>query len=238
MLQSTDIVAALVSMKDDQLEKSLKQRDHYGWTVLARACGQGNLEIAKVLLDLGAYPTLMCYTATGGLMHGIQALRTDSTGVELVRLLVQHGAKLDILDEEGFTALMRAAARGTIEACQNLIDVGAGLETESKFGGNAVSYAARNGKIEAVRLLLKNGASAKPPSLLKGKWKDLSFDPQVAPELKREVLTLLNASTRTWRGVTSKLFSPQADQSTVDDLFSLVQESPSLQQVSKLFKSS
>jgi ankyrin repeat protein len=113
----TELVRALVSIPDDQPEKSVHQRGDNGFTVLGRACMADGPESVKLLLDVGSNPTLMAYIpGSVCLMHVTHQLSTDSAGVVMIRLLIQYGAKLDTSDDEGLTTLTRAAARGNLQS--------------------------------------------------------------------------------------------------------------------------
>jgi ankyrin repeat protein len=197
-VQSAEIVAALVTTNERRVQEVINRRNHRGWTALGRACITGNIEIATLLLDHGADPNVMIYSQQGPLMHLIQEICPDGNGLALLRLLFCYGARLDLLDEEGYTILIRAASRGLVQVCQNLVDVGAGPEVESSIGTNPVSAAARYGHVEIVRLLLRGGARGYPPSGLKsGSWRELDFGSEVTPQLRTEIFSLLKPSTRT-----------------------------------------
>jgi ankyrin repeat protein/beta-lactamase regulating signal transducer with metallopeptidase domain len=63
-------------------------------------------------------------------------------------------------DEQGFTALHRAAIGGEVEEVASLIDDGADVNVpQATFQGTPLQYAAAGGKTEVVELLLSSGAS-------------------------------------------------------------------------------
>ena len=67
---------------------------------------------------------------------------TDSR-LELVQHLLGHGAKADIKDENGDTALMLAAKDGLVEVCNLLIDHGADLHACDQLGLTPLHHAAK-----------------------------------------------------------------------------------------------
>jgi ankyrin repeat protein len=82
-----------------------------------------------------------------------------------VRLLLEHGAKIDGRDEEGATPLIRAAAHGSNHVVQALLEHGAGVDARDKYGNTALVAAACEfasidmpETLESLRLLLDKGA--------------------------------------------------------------------------------
>ena len=75
---------------------------------------------------------------------------------QTVKLLIEHGADLNITDtEEGFTALMFAAAEGQTEVVKVLLSNGANIKITDNDGDTALHFAEKNGHQEAVRELKK-----------------------------------------------------------------------------------
>ncbi|WP_293048746.1 ankyrin repeat domain-containing protein [Pandoraea sp.] len=85
------------------------------------------------------------------------AIAGAGRSVEIVRMLLDAGAAVEGVDDDGWTALERAAygdcgACGDDEMVRVLIDAGAALET-------ALMLAAGSGDVEIVRMLLDAGAN-------------------------------------------------------------------------------
>lgn len=106
----------------------------------------------------------------GGLPALVLAARAGHG--EVVRLLLEHGAKIDELSQNWKggrrPALTFAAEAGHISVVQQLLDAGAtvtlpGQEYNGKTG-TALHYAARSGHADIVRLLLSRGADANDKS--------------------------------------------------------------------------
>jgi uncharacterized protein len=77
---------------------------------------------------------------------------------EIVRLLIERGAKPDVLDDDGESALLHAAEQGALESVSALLDAGARLDIVSTKSGRTVALAAavRHGH-EVLRELDRRG---------------------------------------------------------------------------------
>jgi ankyrin repeat protein len=78
---------------------------------------------------------------------------------EVMRLLADKGADLDLGDVNGCTPLYMAAARGHYEVVRLLAEKGVKLDTRDKLGRTALYMAASKGDYYTVRLLVKKGAN-------------------------------------------------------------------------------
>jgi rhodanese-related sulfurtransferase len=103
----------------------------------------------------------------------------------LVRELAALGAKLELRNADGNTALWLACFSNDAAVVKSLIDAGANLDNQNDNGATCLMYAASSGKHELVALLLGAGANAEL----------LSLDDFRAVELAStvECLTLLKA---------------------------------------------
>ena len=95
----------------------------------------------------------------------------DSKGLRVVRLLIEHGARVDVKDADGTTALMRAVLAGHIDVVRLLLDKGAGVGDTDTKGETALHLACWQGHAAIVRLLLENGAD--PNAADKNGWTPL-----------------------------------------------------------------
>jgi len=79
--------------------------------------------------------------------------------LEMVSYLLARGADTDKQNNDGFTALICAAFKGSVEVAQLLLERGANMELADKDGWTALMWAAIKGHSEVVRLLLQRGAN-------------------------------------------------------------------------------
>lgn len=82
-----------------------------------------------------------------------------SDRLEIVDLLVRHGADLDLTDDAGNTALIWAARWGREDVVAYLIGKGASLDRQDVRGNTAIMSALDNGYTSTARLLLNAGAN-------------------------------------------------------------------------------
>lgn len=92
--------------------------------------------------------SLLTYAA----MHG----RAD-----LIKALIDAGAKPEEASDDWGTPLMMAAAKGDVASITELIKSGAKVNDQNKAGETALMMAVRTGTVEKVRTLIEAGASAK-----------------------------------------------------------------------------
>ncbi|PKN19712.1 MAG: hypothetical protein CVU71_04890 [Deltaproteobacteria bacterium HGW-Deltaproteobacteria-6] len=87
--------------------------------------------------------------------------------LEKVSLLLERGAKPDMVKHGGETALMLAAGRGHDEVAELLIEKGADVNLRNGAGETAMSYAKRSGKTAIITLLESKGAKPDAPVVMK-----------------------------------------------------------------------
>ncbi|XP_071142145.1 uncharacterized protein [Mytilus edulis] len=89
---------------------------------------------------------------------GRTALMLAASGghLEICRLLIDRGCKIDITTVHGETALMMAAS-GHLEICRLLIDRGCKINITDRYGQTALMEAAMLGHLEICRLLIDRG---------------------------------------------------------------------------------
>src|SRR5262249_13224195 len=121
--------------------------DDIGDTALMRAALYAELPITRLLLEQGAD-----VNARAG--DGATALVRASHDAEKVRLLLDHGAKVDSL------AMIAAARVPGCRATLEMLLAYGGVGTAQVNGYTALMAAAGNGDLEAVRCLLEHGAYA------------------------------------------------------------------------------
>ena len=104
----TPLCAALVNRMKDVVSKMLKmygENDNQG-LLLSAACLTGNVEMVYMLLQRGTDPNLVSTCHHIRLLPLLFAAENDNS--KIVELLLEHGAKIDVTDLRGNTALHRA----------------------------------------------------------------------------------------------------------------------------------
>lgn len=87
------------------------------------------------------------------------ACRIDN--IELVKLLVDKGSDLNLMDMNGIAPLQSLASRGLVKAAELLIEKGADLNIQDKFGlATPLHMASISGHYQMLVLLIEKGADA------------------------------------------------------------------------------
>ena len=124
-------------------------------TVLMYAAFNGQTAIAKKLIAGDADINAQDNTGTSALMFAASA----PSGTETVQVLLDAGAKIDMIDNnEHFTALMWAAAEGQTENVKLLIENKADASLEDIDGDTAESFAAKAGHTAIAEMLKEYSA--------------------------------------------------------------------------------
>ncbi|RBA08833.1 hypothetical protein FPRO05_07113 [Fusarium proliferatum] len=129
-----------------------------GKTVLQRAASQGNLELVKLLIDLGANVNAK---APGSLTTVLQYASMQSS-VEIVKYLVEHGASINEKASTVYkaTALGLAVANNHNRIAIYLIEQGASTDKcHTTSGATLLQLAAKHRNHEIVTYLVENGAA-------------------------------------------------------------------------------
>ncbi|MCM2278087.1 MAG: ankyrin repeat domain-containing protein [Oligoflexia bacterium] len=109
--------------------------------------------------ELGRTPVM--WAAYVNLADAKQLQETDGKRAELVALLAQSGADLNLQDRDGWTALMWAAWSGVPQVTARLLENGANLTHTDRQGNTALMIAVQRGNTEVVKALLAQGADGK-----------------------------------------------------------------------------
>jgi ankyrin repeat protein len=124
-----------------------------GTTALHYAVENGDVELARMLLDAGADPAAQNRYGVGPLHIG--ALNGDAA---VVGLLLEHGADPNAALPEGETALMTAARGGDVATLDALLAAGAEVGTREGWKAQtALMWAAAENNAAAVERLLAAG---------------------------------------------------------------------------------
>lgn len=144
--------------------------DANGMTALMAACASGQAATVRLLLEHGAdirlkdKPRTIAGDTSRGVsdvpVEGLCALQYAfemNENTEIMRLLLDHHADINVRDENGATLLIAAAGQGEAEKARLLISRGADLNAQDKWGYTALRQA-RNWP-EIFHLLQQAGAT-------------------------------------------------------------------------------
>ncbi|RXG49626.1 hypothetical protein VDGE_06753 [Verticillium dahliae] len=106
-----------------------------------------DLAVAQLLLDRGADPDAYLSEDPPTALH----LASELCDVEMMRMLLERRAKVDLRDFNGATPLFRVVAAGNIEAAKLLLQHGASIRVWASGGFSALDLA--DGNLEMLELL-------------------------------------------------------------------------------------
>ena len=129
--------------------------DDDGNTILHAACSSDNSkETIQALIDLGAD-----VNATNKWAHTILMYDCELGNENAINVLLNAGAKPDIVDDEGYTSLHWACSSdNSKETIQAIIDHGANTNAKNRKGQTVLMCACRKENAVAINVLLKAGA--------------------------------------------------------------------------------
>ena len=121
-----------------------------GYQPLGLACFFGHLGTAQYLINAGAR-----VNSPSQNRMKVAPLHSAAAGGhgKLVKLLLEHEADPNALQEGGFTPLHAAAQNGDVESVQLLLFYGADADIKSDEGKTPLDYAMENKKNKAISLL-------------------------------------------------------------------------------------
>lgn len=180
----TDAVKYLI--KDAKANVNLVHENKV--TALMYAAASGHVDTMKVLLDDGKVDINALHTNGGSAL--IEACTAGAA--DAIKFLIQHGAKYDLLDNDGVTPLMAVAAQGNVEGINTVLDALKRDMNEQELrdhinmfsysGGSSVMFAAAGGHAEATKILIGLGA-------------DINAIAQATPEYLEKLAQMIAAGT-------------------------------------------
>lgn len=153
-----DSIATLgILLKEGASPNALQHREKGQLTVLGQACKGENAEIVSALIEAGADVHKTSRFADDDEVPIQTAVRHSN--VEVVRALLKHGANVNDQTSEGFTALHKAARRGSADILRVLLSEGQADHSLRLINGSqAIHFAAEWNHPECIRLLVEAGA--------------------------------------------------------------------------------
>ena len=151
------IARVCIAFNDDDVNAP----DEKGWTPLHYACQYKHVDMAKLLLESGAQPSLYHKAKDGAIPINIAIHKEDIGMVKL--LLTYHEQNKELALQNFGGAICEAARVGNIEIIKLLVkSLGPGLmHLRDSYNNTALHHASNNNNAEVVELLLELGADVK-----------------------------------------------------------------------------
>ncbi|CAN5134497.1 hypothetical protein BH09DEP1_BH09DEP1_5070 [soil metagenome] len=134
-----------------------------GRSALSLAAGNGQLESVKYLLNARANPNIQDVSGLTPLHWAVlflNRLKTEDDYLEVIRMLLSNGARLDILDNDGLSILHGAARAGNLALITLLLNSGAANfinhEGSQDKGRTPLAEALRAAKDAIIHVKLEN----------------------------------------------------------------------------------
>ncbi|XP_053540094.1 protein TANC1 isoform X2 [Ictalurus punctatus] len=134
--------------------------DKSGQCAGVHAALRGHAEILQYLLDQdwSSDPTQSEQNPKSRVVQQAFIAASSMGHVQVVELLLQHGAELDASDKHGRSLLMVAASEGHVTTVDFLLSRGACMTAVDKEGLTPLSWACLKGQKSVVELLVEKGA--------------------------------------------------------------------------------
>ena len=123
------------------LQLGFKLPSHFALSIFAR---RGDFSLVKLLLDHGTDVNSSTKTDERTALMNATAHKCS----DIVALLLDRGAQVNSIDNEGKTALMEACAECSLSIVHLLVTAGADLHAQDKNGKTALWYARQFGYYE------------------------------------------------------------------------------------------
>jgi ankyrin repeat protein len=155
--RSPDMLNYLLSLRP----ANLSPVDEYGYTPAQLAINSGRTAQLNSLLSAGVSPNERVGNSTD---PSLLVLAIDRRNIDMVEALIQAGANIQDVDEDGEPPLLHALRSRSESIIQRLLDSGASPNVTSRNGTSAILLAAQNGIPWMVQMLLSQNASLAPRS--------------------------------------------------------------------------
>jgi hypothetical protein len=135
----------------------LDVRGQHGRNPLHAAAYSGNSEVARKVIEYNrTYINARDEDGSTPLLFASRGHCFKDGSV--LRLLLEHGADINVQNRIGWTALHWASYKGALEVVRLLLERGADVEAKDNDGQTALQVAARYGREKVVELLREHGA--------------------------------------------------------------------------------
>ncbi len=156
--QEGDVEGLREKLKENGPKKLARYKDAHGRNALHFAAHRGQAKMCSAILDLNH--ALVHAMDSEGSTPLILAAGSNADGAaETVDVLLQRKSEANACDNNGVSALQRAAGANNCKAIDSLCAKGAVVDFQAKSTGTALHWAAGEGHTEALEVLLKHGAN-------------------------------------------------------------------------------
>jgi ankyrin repeat protein len=126
---------------------------------LRLAACEGRVDNVKTLVKMTAKVNARHPNGGTALIGAESCGQKEESATEIVRILIDNGADVNLQDRRGATVLMYAASNGHSRVIRQLLAKGAAFNVKDNNGDTALIYAVRNGcSVEALKMLIEAGA--------------------------------------------------------------------------------
>lgn len=150
-IKQPEIIKLLINKKTN-----LELEDIYGQSVLYLAAHNGYFESVKLLLNAGALPQPLVGRSKYNKLPLVGA--SGQGHLDIVKLLIKHGADINKQENSGDTALIAATKEKKLEIVEYLLSKGADPSIKMLYQGSALDLAIKNKTPEIAELLAKHAA--------------------------------------------------------------------------------
>lgn len=128
---------------------------HDGFTPIGLAAFFGRVDVVRYLLSTGAE-----VNAVSKNRMRVMPLHSAVAGrhLSIARMLIEHGADVNVAQQDGFTPLHGAAQNGQEEMVTLLLDRGAQVDAKAADGKTPLAFAAEEGHEVVADVLRRHGA--------------------------------------------------------------------------------
>lgn len=132
---------------------NLREVDDFGNTLIHILTSKGKVELVQKMLTLGTTSVNAANIAGETALH----LAADCGDLEMLKVLLEHGADVEVLDTAQRSPLFRAVLGGHLRLVQKLREVGSKTDVLDASGESLVHAAVRIHSAEILKYLLSLG---------------------------------------------------------------------------------
>lgn len=148
-----EVIKVLVSFKPNlEIQNANKDSYHTGFTALSIATNYGYTDAVRLLLDAGANVNHQCERNNFPVQYAVTFNRED-----LLRALMEYRPNLDLVDNDGDTALNYASS-ASLSVVKLLVNGGSDLNTRNNMGQTPLCGAVMSENLRVVEYLIAKKA--------------------------------------------------------------------------------